>query len=562
MAIRKPATLPEIATEYAGRVIFLPAVGDTHLFFLPTKQDTKLKALKHSMWFPKPTVYGDAHRAAASVEALEWLRDNIGHVKLSQEVWAWYQAEVQVAPIPPIQGLPLFPYQLEAVGFLLGRNRAMLSLSPGLGKTLVSATAASLLHNVKRILVVAPASLLYMWRAELYKWGPKLKQKPHVEIWQRRDAGYDRKPEPGWQLWAITNPENVVSRFKTFAHQQFDLLILDESIYYKNRNSLRTEKMTLLAENIPFVWELTGAPATRLVDDMWAQFHLLKPKAYSSYWRFTDEYCIVDKTVWAKQVAANKLKAEELIKRRFRDIYFARSQEEVLNIPDWIFSDIDIRMTTGQEKAYSEIAYDLWTKLQDEQDQTTIINITNHLAMVVRLIQAASNPLIIGGKNDSGKWSALPELLSLHEPPYIVWTTFIESAKTLHEYLSSTIPKVEYMIGDTKPEERQAIVDRYQAGKIDCVILGQAVGSFGLTLTAARTAVYLERNFDGSYFQSLHRFRRIGTKHSPVVLLLKSVFKDGSKTIDHIVHNALDYRVSMVQKLTVGMITDVLKGHK
>ena len=115
-----------------------------------------------------------------------------------------------------------------------------------------------------------------------------------------------------------------------------------------------------------------------------------------------------------------------------------------------------------------------------------------------------------------------------------------------------------FMIGETSLIERQNIVSAFQDNKIDALVIGQAVGSFGHTLTAARSAVYLERNYDGNYFQSLHRFRRIGTKEHPVVLHLRSVDSRGKQTVDHLIHNVLDYRIQMIQKLTVGMIKDYL----
>jgi hypothetical protein len=179
--------------------------------------------------------------------------------------------------------------------------------------------------------------------------------------------------------------------------------------------------------------------------------------------------------------------------------------------------------------------------------------------MVVRLIQAASNPLLLDGPDTSGKWEAIPELLSLYPPPYIFWTSFIKSAQTINETLKKQGLKSAYMLGETKPQERQSLVDSFQQNKLDAIVLGQAVGSFGLTLTAGRTAFYVERNFDGSYFQSLHRIRRIGTTKRPHVVHLRSIYSDSSKSIDHLVHSMLDYRVSMIQALTVGMLKENLR---
>lgn len=545
-------------TPSIGRVVFYPEAGKQYLFFHPSSVTPALKVLDGSMWFSKQSAeHGEVYRAAACVEALHWLKDNLGQFTVSKEVHAWYQAEISIQPLIFPEELPLYSYQKTAIQFLTTRNQAMLSLSPGLGKTLVSSYAASL-GGPGKVLVVAPLSLLYMWQAELRKWIDDLPIPPVVQIWHKTIPTNFKLPEDPEHFvhWVISNPETVVRNLEQFKKQKFDLIILDESILYKNRKAQRTKKLTELANSIPRKWLLTGAPASRMLDDLWAQFHLLRPKTYTSYWRFAKEYCIVDETPWGAKVATNKLGAEEKIKERFKDIYFARSQEEVLDIPDWLFEDIDVPMTSAQEKVYRDLKETLIAKLEGESGQT-VVRVSNHLAMVVNLIQAASNPLLIGGKDSSGKWEAIPELLSLYPAPYILWTTFIESAKNLTEKLRALGLKAEYMLGETPSDRRQELVDCYQGGKLDALVLGQAVGSFGLTLTAGRTAIYVERNFDGSYFQSLHRFRRIGTAHSPNVLHLRSTYATGEKTIDHVVHGMLDYRVNMVKQLTVGMLEDI-----
>lgn len=549
-------------TKSTGKVLFYPEAGDAYLHFHSYNYPVHKRLLEGSMWSRQESpVYGPIFRAATSLEALLWLRDNVGPLTISFDVMEWYKISTSIQKIgenfPSTQNLPLYDFQREAIGFLLRRKRAMLSLSPGLGKSIVSATAASLIHEVKRILVVAPASLLYMWKAELEKWGPNLPREPVTVVWHRQPAYENPDPNPNQAVWVISNPETVVRRLELFRLCKFDLAILDESILYKNRRAQRTAKVSELCKTIPAVWELTGAPANRMLDDLWSQFHLLKPQAYRSYWRFAQEYCVINTTAWGQQVAANKLGAEEKIKQRFKDIYFARSQEEVLDIPDWLFEDIDAPMRDDQEKAYDELATNLSTTLRDE-DSSVTVTATNHLSLVTRLVQAASNLMLIDGPDSSGKWDILPELLEYYPAPYLIWTSYIKSAQALTSKLRELKLDAFYMLGETPPVERQNLVESYQAGKIDALVVGQAVGSFGLTLTAARTAIYLERNFDGSYFQSLHRVRRIGTTQRPVVLHLRSIYNNGKSSIDHLVHGLLDYRKNMIQNLTVGMLKGIL----
>lgn len=549
----------------AGRVIFYgndPAGNpdEDYLFFIPLEYSKALKALEGSMWFKiNNPAHGIIYRATSSVEAIQWLRDTLGLLKISREVKIWFDRNTLINPIQPIDGLPLFEFQLRGAGFLRSRSRAMLSLSPGLGKTITSIVAATKLKFVNRVLVVAPVSLLYMWKSELKKWEDYLPKKFEIFIWHKEVVPQQLKnPPQGIIQWVITNPETLNNRIDIFKKRGFQIMILDESILYKNRGSKRTKNVLSLAKNIPYVWELTGAPANKMVDDLWSQFHILKPKAYSSYWRFSDEYCLTSNAGWGKKVLANTLGSEEKIKTRFKDIYFAVSQSEVLNIPEWIFEDIDIPMTTVQQKIYKDLATDLLTRIKNDDGTVNIIAVGSHLEKVIRLIQAASNPFLFDGPDESGKWKAIEDLVDYFPKPFIFWTSFIKTNHSLTSKLGAIGMNVGSMLGETKPQDRQNVIDRFQANKLDAIVVGQAVGSFGHTLTAARTAFYPERTFDGSYFQSLYRFRRIGTVLSPVVVNLMSVYEDGSKTIDHLVNSLLDYRVQMIRNLTTGMLRDIL----
>ena len=189
----------------------------------------------------------------------------------------------------------------------------------------------------------------------------------------------------------------------------------------------------------------------------------------------------------------------------------------------------------------------------------------NILAQMTRLIQFASNPALIGGPNHHPKWSAVSDLLAYERLPAIVWTNFIKTAKMLEQVLSKKF-KVGVLIGETAGAKRDRIVQDFQAGKLDIIIAHPKVGKFGLTLTAARTSIYVERSYDGDdYYQSLHRVRRFGTTHSPHVIILLSNdvnIVDGETvekpTIDHVIHKVLGFKRDNSLQITTGLLREVL----
>src|SRR5690606_31232316 len=146
----------------------------------------------------------------------------------------------------------------------------------------------------------------------------------------------------------------------------------------------------------------------------------------------------------------------------------------------------------------------------------------------------------------------------MYPKPILLWTSFIKSNLNLTEEIRKWGYKTANILGETKPEQRQATIDKFQNGDLDVVAVGQAVGSFGFTLTAAKTAIYFERTYDGNYFQSLKRIHRIGTTESPIVINMMSTTNRGGETIDHLVNSLLDYRLGMIHNLTTGMLQELI----
>lgn len=561
IAVKKaPYSTAELADFLEPGMLGLQRQGDQpcNLLFKPTRRyDPRVDMLLEQNWFAiKET---ECLRAPATLEAYNELEETELEFALTSRAFEWVTG-FETAPSlhSDLEKSPLLDYQKEAVRFLYATRHAMLSLSPGLGKTLTSAYAASLkgFHNV---LAVVPASLLYTWKAELEKWWSYLPKIPYADIWHKRilELNLDEDFYVDGQFWAITNPETLARHLESLiVNYKWDCMIVDESIMYKHRDSARSKQLKEMAQAVEHVWLLTGAPATRYLDDMWHQFHILNPKGYSSYWRFAKKYCVVEEDQWGSKVVANKRHAEKDIQKNFADIYFSRTQDDVLDIPDWIFEDLDIPMHPEQDKIYKKLREELLIELEGVVDDADML-VTSHGELMIRSLQVASNPLLVGATDSGAKWDVLPDLMEFYPGPYIVWVNFISTGILLRDRFGKQGAKVALANGATKMEVRQQVVDEFQANKLDIIILNNQVGKFGFTLTKARTAFFVERMFDDSYFQCLHRNRRIGTTHSPIIVNMRSVTQQGKKTLDHVVHDVLDYRKGMIQKVTARMLREV-----
>lgn len=431
----------------------------------------------------------------------------------------------------------LFPFQKETIEFVLAHKKVLISLAPGLGKTacgIFSAQAA----QCKKILVISPLSLLYNWRNEIKKWVDE-----DAVIWYSKNLPIPAK-------WVITNYDTLRLHPLQF-EQDWDCIIVDETILIKNRKAQRTEVVKALVRitKPTYVFELSGAPVSKLYTDMWSQLNILNQNRFSSFWRFAQKYCVVESNQWSNyNLVANQPDAGKRIVKDLADIYYARSQDDVLDLPDFIFDDIHIPLSKEQDKLYGQMEEQFMADLSEDNHLLA----PNVLTQILRLVQLASNPVLVGGAEKSSKWDACIEMLEYEQGPFIVWTNFIDTADQMVDRINDKDHhNAMKLTGATKMEDRQAIVDAFQSGKIDVIVAHPAVGKFGLTLTAARTAIYLERGYNADdYYQSLHRVKRIGTKFSPHIIHLIADRVGGGGTIDHVISKILSGRKEMVESIT------------
>jgi SNF2 family DNA or RNA helicase len=219
-------------------------------------------------------------------------------------------------------------------------------------------------------------------------------------------------------------------------------------------------------------------------------------------------------------------------------------------------------MEATQKRLYTEMETGFVAELPDG-DKLVAPNI---LAQITRLVQLASNPLLVGGPDIHPKWSAVVDLLEYEEKPAIVWTNFIATANALKKLLESKKYVVRVLTGEVNNKDRDTYVQEFQSGMIDVIIAHPGVGKFGLTLNAAKTAIYVERSYNGDdYYQSLHRVILARVPSSPHIIILRSNYTeevDGNvvekPTIDHVIHKVLGFKRENSIQITTGVIREVL----
>lgn len=428
-----------------------------------------------------------------------------------------------VTSYAPVSDARLYDYQRDVAGRLAAQaHGAIVVVSPGLGKTIISIAAADTLPPGTSVLVVSPASHVPNWERE-------------IDVWAKLDQC----------VWGVESWDKAVRAAKAGTLGKWDVLVLDESVMGKSRGSQRFKTFNKVRKNFGRVWLLSGNPVTRHADDLWAQLHLIWPKAYPSYWRFAERFCVTEETPWARKVVGTR-RGRNVMEEN-DDLVIVVNQEEVLDLPEYRFEVVDVALGPRQRAAYDSMASQFIAQLGDGTERVA----ENELGRLLALQQIVS-----WWDGESAKHDALIDLLPGLEPPHLIWTHWREAADALAVRLFQAGVNYAQVNGGTPPKTRDHVLQEFKRGNIEALVLSTGVGKFGHTFTKTRTIHYVDKTWNADdYFQSLYRVRRIGLKHRPKVLTYRA-----PGTTDDLIEMNLSGKLPGISRLTRRDLAELLSG--
>lgn len=162
----------------------------------------------------------------AEGEALERLQARETSIERSRAG----DADIDV-PGPP--GLSYMPFQRAGISYLRDHPRTILGDEMGLGKTIQVLGLINLLPEIKRILIICPASLRLNWLNEARRW---LLRDFRSYVADSTD------PVPPTANLVITNFEKARNPYHldSLASRPWDFVIVDEAHFLKNPSAKRT----------------------------------------------------------------------------------------------------------------------------------------------------------------------------------------------------------------------------------------------------------------------------------------------------------------------------------
>lgn len=476
----------------------------------------------------------------------------------------------------------LYFFQKETVDYLVNNphGAGLGVLTPGLGKSAVSIMAARIL-GYRRVLVLSPPTLGPSWVSELSTWwpgGPSIKRAdrddpspgeewtvtnaerlrevvakdengtvltyidPHVNSKGVGVEGFTPNNSRALKAWIKDGPKVInkknkmvparerIYRLNREYIQDWDVIIVDESILFKTRDRVRTElleTMTKTLSRTADVWELSGFPTTKGRQDLYTQLKIMDRVAFSSYWRFVEFMCIVDKEGWGWTIEEDDPQIDPA--HYLRDYMIVFSQEDVMpELPEYLPWRIPVKAPPVQRKALDEMMKDWKTELEKGEgpvEADVFLSRTTRLAQITSNLGAVPKP---SGKGFHKAYSAKEDLLvdlirnEQVETPLLAWVWYVETAEHLYQRLVKEFGKlhVGVVYGAKGSKSNDAAIAAYKANELDVLVLQQGIGKYGHTFTDTRTVFYHDRAYDlDAWVQSLRRVRRIGLGHRPVLVI-------------------------------------------
>lgn len=457
----------------------------------------------------------------------------------------------------------LFPHQRAGVKFLATAKRALLADEPGLGKTAQAIRALKELEQQGEeafpALIVCPNTLKKNWMREFAKWYPEKTIQIIKGTASQRKKQFDTQADVYIINWESLRSHSrlapygsvalarckecgglneAISATKCEVHKRelneidFKAVVADEIHRSKDPKSKQTRALWAATGDARIRFALTGTPIAKDVVDLWSILHWISPTDWPSKTKWIDR--MIDTMMNAfggMMVIGVKPHMQEEFYKTVNPHMRRMLKAKVLPwLPPVMNERRDIEMSTKQKKAYEQMRDTMITELETGD----VFTAPSVLTQMIRLLQLSSSYADVTVDPLDGS-----TVVTLAEPSCKVDALMddIKSgdfgddsvavcavSRQLIDLVSAEMTKQKIphglITGAQSEDERQKAIDDFQSGKIKWILFTAQAGGVGVTLTAARRLIMLQRPWSlVDHKQALDRVHRIGSEiHDSIVI--------------------------------------------
>lgn len=419
----------------------------------------------------------------------------------------------------------LFEFQQEDVDYLGVKTAVGIFNDMGTGKTYEALARDALIREkvgVSKTLVVAPlVTLSEVWEQHINELTDltvvRLNPKDRQHSWAEFIGPW--KPDVFLAHWEVLRLMPELAKF------QWTHIIADEVHRAKNRKAQQTRALKQI--KTLYRTGMSGTPVVNRPDEYWSILNWLYPNQFRSYWKFYNKY-VESVTEFNKGRQYRRIlgpKNLDLLQAEVKPFTVRRRKQDVLkDLPDKYYTTIKVDLAPTQRRVYRQMADDMIAWIGQHEDEVlpapvVIAQLTRLQQFAVAYAEFDSKTGRIRLSEPSSKLDALMEVLDDTEDQVVVFSRFKQLITLLGRRLEDrSVPYVS-LTGDTPNEGRGGLVQKFQAGEARLFIGTIGAGGIGITLTAASTVVFLDRDWSPALnAQAEDRLHRIGQKNAVQVI--------------------------------------------
>lgn len=530
----------------------------------------------------------------ATWPAVVQLRATFGddlHVGPALQAWIAREVERRTAwtglayEVPA--GLTPYSWQISGAQMIAATGKALITDEPGTGKTITAilgivewyqygAPSVDELRDTP-VVVICPASVIDSWVTAWEAWAPGYR----VVAWR----GPKRKALAGtadvyvtsYETARIDAPAAGAGRTRPLLDLAPAALVIDECHLIKNKNSQRSLAVRRLSKSAACVVALSGTPITHHPGDLWPALDAMDHDAWPSSERWINRYCEVVPGEYDDEVIGLNRATEAEFRLTLLGQHRRVAKADVLTqLPPKTYSvrtvDLPTSPNGGWRKVYDDFESTMLAELPAGPDgQTQELSVMDAMSMFTHLSRLASSAadvevtfgpdvdemtgqpkrhVHLDLKAPSWKVDALLEVLDERPDQQVVaFAPSSQLVKLAGAAAAAAGLRVGYIVGGQSAGDRTRTVEAFQAGQLDLVCVTTGAGGVGLTLTAARTVVFLQRPWSlVESIQAEDRCHRIGSE-----------IHDSIEVIDVVARNTIDTRVRAVLRERAGQLADLVQ---
>ncbi|MBC8869902.1 MAG: DEAD/DEAH box helicase [Planctomycetes bacterium] len=410
----------------------------------------------------------------------------------------------------------LLPYQLDGIAFAVGAGRAVLADDMGLGKTIQGVGAAELLAreaDIRRVLVICPASLKSQWRNEIHRFSDRDCQLV-VGAAADRAEQYDNDC-----FFTVCNYEQVLRDILSIERVKWDLIILDEGQRIKNWEAKTSGIVKSLRS--PFALVLSGTPLENRLDELYSVVQFIDDRRLAPAFRFFNRHRVVDEN--GKVLGYKNL---DHLRENLKPILLRRTRGQVMKqLPPRTTEVVRIPPTDEQLEVHA--AHSLIVQTIINKKYLTEMDILR-LQKALLMCRMVANSTFLITKQQPAYSSKLDRLSELFDQLFqeedrkavlfSEWTTMLNLIEPLAEQREVDFVRLD---GSVPQKKRQQLVHQFQNDPECKLFITTNAGSTGLNLQAANTIVNVDLPWNPAVLeQRIARAHRMGQRRPVQVFVL------------------------------------------